>query len=74
MFSVLEKAKKMKVRITHVTEKRIYFEVVSTSGNVYTVSIGKYGEFACDCKHFSLYPDKLCSHVIAAILFLSKKV
>ncbi len=68
---IFEKAKRMKVRIREITENAIYCEVVSSSGNVYTVSIKKDGKFACDCRHFALHPGTLCSHVVAVIRRLS---
>lgn len=62
----------MKVEIKEVTENAVYFEVKSTSGKVYTVSLRIDGKFACDCQHFAVHPGTLCSHVIAAINKLLK--
>lgn len=70
---IFKKAKKLKVKIKEVTKNSIYCEVISTSGNVYTVSIRKDGKFACDCRHFALYPGTICSHVAAVIKNLVDK-
>ncbi len=70
---IFRKAEKMSVKIKEITSNSVYCEVLSTSGNVYTVSIKKDGKFACDCKHFALYPGTLCSHVIAVIKHLSER-
>ncbi len=71
--SFIEKAKQMEVEIINKTEKAVYFKVKSTSGKEYMVSIQKDGKFACDCQHFALHPGTLCSHVVAALLKLSKE-
>jgi hypothetical protein len=72
--SIFQKAKKMKVTLKEETENARYYEVLSVSGNKYIVSIGKDGKFACDCQHFSLFPNKLCSHILAVIKKIFEEV
>lgn len=60
-----------RINLIHFGERGATFEVKGDTG-YYTVKIWDDGRITCTCIYSSLHPERLCSHKIAAVIFLTQ--
>ena len=64
--------KEGRVVLIHAGKRGLTFEVKGDT-EFYTVKVWEDGRITCTCKYSSLYPDRLCSHKVAIMIYLYEK-
>ncbi len=74
MKRLMIEALRMKVSIAYESYDVTYFEVEDIDGKKYTVSIRDNGKFSCECRRFSFKPFFLCPHIVACIVYMTRRI